>query len=291
MVSSTLALVTPSYAPDYDRCQLLVNSVQAFAQGPIRHYIIVDGRDYGRFQSLVRVNTEVLTVESLLPRWILRLPLVSRAWLSLKTPPLRNWIVQQLVKIAFAKTAREATTVFVDSDVAFVRPFNLGEFARQGQTRLFRVPAFYAADFEPWYQAAYGYLGLSGYVSGVARPNYIGNLITWKQANVVALCDRIEQVSGRSWIETLATAKTLSEYVLYGVFVDQVLGADAGHFYDWSPLCLEYWDTQPLNSVQLAEFFATPPPETVAVMISAKAGMPPSRYADYLKHWIAGPGG
>lgn len=278
----TFALATPSYAPDYERCRLLVESVRAFSRNPIRHYIIVDERDYRLFRSLGGSGTEILTVESLLPGWIRRLPLVNRAWLSLKTPPLRNWIVQQLVKIAFAQATDETATVFVDSDVAFMRAFDFRQFQRSGQGRLFRVPEFYAADFEPWYAAAYAHLGLTDDRYGLPRPNYIGNLISWKRENVRAMCDRVEQVSGRSWLETLARAKTLSEYVLYGVFVDQVLGEAAGHFYDWSPLCQEYWSPQPLDEDGLAQFFAATQPENIAVMLSAKARINPDSYAKYL---------
>ncbi|MEA5451132.1 DUF6492 family protein [Leptolyngbya sp. CCNP1308] len=288
-LSPSLALVTLSYRPDFHRCRLLVNSVGQLNQTPVRHYIIVDQRDYSVFQPLANAHTEILAVEALLPPWIRRLPLVNRAWLSLKTPPIRNWVLQQLVKISFARFASEAVTVFVDSDVVFIRPFDLTNFARQNQTRLFRVPEYYSPDFEPLYAAAYRLLGLEGYRYGVARPNYIGNLISWRQSNVVALCDRIEQVGGRPWLETLARAKTLSEYILYGVFVDHVLGDAAGHVYDWSPLCHEYWRPRPLDDSQLAEFFTAVPPETIAVMVSAKAGISPDRYSRYLQRYRAAP--
>lgn len=288
-VSPSLALVTLSYGPDFHRCRTLVDSVGQLSQTPVRHYIIVDQRDYSVFQPLANASTEILAVEALLPPWIRRLPLVSRAWLSLKTPPIRNWILQQLVKLSFARCAPEPVTVFVDSDVAFIRPFDLTSFVCQAQTRLFRVPEYYSPGFEPLYAAAYRLLGLEGYRYGVARPNYIGNLISWRQSNVVALCDRLEQVGGRPWLETLARAKTLSEYILYGVFVDQVLGDGAGHIYDWSPLCHEYWQPQPLNDSQLAEFFAAVAPESIAVMVSAKAGISPDRYSHYLQRFSAAP--
>ncbi len=145
--AASLALATLSYGPDYQRCQLLVESIGQLSQTPVRHYIIVDRRDYSQFKSLANPSTEILTVESLLPPWIRRVPLVNRAWLSCKTPPIRNWVLQQLVKLSFARSAPAATTVFVDSDVAFVRPFDLTPWARPDQTRLFRVPEFYSPDF------------------------------------------------------------------------------------------------------------------------------------------------
>ncbi|MBE9109614.1 hypothetical protein IQ273_09310 [Nodosilinea sp. LEGE 07298] len=283
-VSSSFALVTPSYGPDFERCRLLVESVGNFSQTPMQHYIIVDQRDYSQFQSLAYGSTEIITVESLLPIWIHRLPLVRKAWLSLKTPPIRNWVLQQLVKLSFAESAPEQTTIFVDSDVAFIRPFDLTKFSQEGQTRLFRVPEFYAPEFDPLYAAAYRLLRLEGDCSETVRPNYIGNLISWRQSNVKALRNHLERVWDRPWLETLARSKTLSEYILYGVFVDQVLGESANHFYDWSPLCHEYWQTQPLNDQQLAAFFAAAQPSHIAVMVSSKARIEPSRYQPYLHH-------
>ena len=283
----SFALVTPSYRPDYERCQLLVESVGHWSQTPVRHYIIVDQRDYSLFMSLASSSTEIIPVESLLPDWIHRIPLVSKTWLSLKTLPIRNWVLQQLVKLSFAASAPEPTLIFVDSDVAFIRHFDLTTFSRQGQTRLFRVPEFYTPVFDPLYATAYRLLGLEGFCSGVVRPNYIGNLISWRQSHVWALRDRLEQVWNRPWLETLARSKTLSEYILYGVFVDQVLGQAANHFYDCSPLCHEYWKAQPLSDPQMDEFFAAIQPSHIAVMLSAKAGIAPSRYQPYLQRFQA----
>ncbi|MGB3136895.1 MAG: DUF6492 family protein [Nodosilinea sp.] len=278
-----LAVATPSYAPDYERCKLLVESISRFSQTPVQHYIIVDQRDYSRFATLANTTTQIIAAESLLPDWIRRLPLVRKAWFSLKTLPIRNWVLQQIVKLSFAASTPEPATVFVDSDVAFIRPFDLTQFSQQNQTRLFRVPEYYTPDFEPLYAEAYRLLGLEGYRSGVAQPNYIGNLISWRQDNVIALRNHLEQVWDRSWLETLARAPTLSEYILYGVFVDQVLGEAAGHFYDWSPLCHEYWQPQPLNDQELDEFFTAVQPSHIAVMVSAKAQIAPSRYQHHLK--------
>jgi hypothetical protein len=279
---SQFALVTCSYAPDYERCRLLVQSVSTFAKTPLIHYLIVDQRDYGLFSTLAGPRTKVLTVESFLPWWLRRVPGVKRGWWSFKTWPVRNWIVQQLGKIAFARQATEPIIVFADSDVTFIRPFSLDAFCQPNGVRLFRVPTYDGDNHQRWCQMAHRLLGVSGYQDKNSCPNYIGNLIVWRQANVVAMCDRIEQISGKSWQETLAATATFSEYFLYGVFVDKVLGETAHHFPDWSPLCHEYWEPEMLTDSQLAEFWAKVQPDNIAVMISAKAGIAPSRYAHYL---------
>ncbi len=75
----SFALVTPSYGSDYGRCQLLVESIDDFSQTPVQHYIIVDQRDYSQFKPLASGSTEIITVESLLPNWIHRIPMVGKA--------------------------------------------------------------------------------------------------------------------------------------------------------------------------------------------------------------------
>jgi hypothetical protein len=276
------AIVSPSYRADFERCQLLVESVQTLSQTPLCHYIIVDQRDYSLFKPLASTTTKILIAESVLAPWIYRIPWVRRAWFSLKSPPIRNWMIQQMIKLSFAKTAPEPITIFVDSDVVFIRPFSLATVVQAGRVRLFREPDYYNPIFEPFYRSTARLLRIEGCSSGMPRPNYIGNLISWRQSNVMALCDRLEQVSGRPWLETLAWARTMSEYMLYGVFVDQVMGESAGHFHDQNPLCHAYWLPQPMDDAQMSQFFAATPADTVAVMISAKARISPSRYIRHL---------
>jgi hypothetical protein len=81
--------------------------------------------------------------------------------------------------------------------VVFIRPFDLTTFSRPGKRDCFGCQSFYTPSFDPLYAAAYRLLGLQGYRSGVARPNYIGNLISWRQSNVTALRDRLEHLWGR----------------------------------------------------------------------------------------------
>ena len=66
----------------------------------------------------------------------------------------------------------------------------------------------------------------------------------------------------------------MSEFILYGVFVDCVLGESADVFAAHSMLCHSYWNTQPLDRAAATDFVRDRAPEDVAVMISAKSGTP-----------------
>ena len=53
--------------------------------------------------------------------------------------------------------------------------------------------------------------------------NYLGNFIIWKRDNVFALYKHLEKVHSKSWIETVANSWDLSEYMLYGTFIECIL--------------------------------------------------------------------
>ncbi len=284
MKNFDFAIITPSYAPDFERCRLLSWSIQKYVSPAVTHHIIVESRDLQLFRQLQGPNTQIHLVQSLLPWWIQRLPFFKNGWFSFKTLPIRNWILQQIVKISAAQCIEEDVLVFIDSDVTFVRPCNFEKsFIRSDLVRLFKEPPYDLSVHVKGHQAANKLLGIPDNV--YPDPGYIGQVITWKRDNVFKLYQKLESVSDTGFIETLATSWFLAEYILYGVFVDHFLKEESGHYYDSQKITHEYWDPQPLSNEQLQNFLAEIQPEHVAVMISAKAGIPVEQY-EHLLHKI-----
>ena len=145
------AVVTASYAPDFERCRLLCETMDRQLSGVAHHYILVEHRDVALFRQLETGSRTVVDERDLLPRWLRVVDdpaslFRRRVWLSLKTQPLRGWHVQQLRRIAVAAHAKEDVLVFCDSDVAFVKPFDLSAFWHDGKVRLFRRDDALSAD-------------------------------------------------------------------------------------------------------------------------------------------------
>ncbi|MGF1567824.1 MAG: DUF6492 family protein [Nodosilinea sp.] len=279
----TFGLITPSYAPDFERCKLLCETREQFLPSSVMHYIVVDKRDVSLFKALSNRRTEILTVEDILPWWIQRIPFANQGWISLKTLPIRNWILQQLVKLSMAQVISEDVLGFVDSDVAFVRPFDPQNFVRMNQVRFYREPNSIPpqwSNFQKWYRTASNLLN-TPQVSYPA-PNFIGDLITWRRDVVLKLHSHIEAQSGRSWLETLAGTLHWSEYILYGMFVEYVLKDTSGHYYDEKYPGLQYFSTEDMSTQDILEFLAGIEPHHVTVMISAKAKIPVERYKGLL---------
>lgn len=277
MKNQTLALVTPSYGPDFERCQLLSRSVERHVAAPSRHLILVEHRDWKRFSALRSEFTEVLLVEDFVPSWLHRLPFSNSVLLSTRTLPVRSWIWQQLVKLSIAAHVEEDVLVFLDSDVLFVRDFDPACLIEDGKTRFFRAPG--AAQLEShkrWHQSAGRLLGLSP--CDYFGADYIGDIVTWRTEHVKAMHRHIENESGTSWQKAIARTWHLSEYILYGVFVDQILKGGE-HFETQEALCQISWNYKVDDLRSLERVFDEIKPEHVAVMVDAKLGIPAAHYA------------
>jgi hypothetical protein len=85
---------------------------------------------------------------------------------------------------------------------------------------------------------------------------------------------RVTATTGRPWTTVIAGQLHFSEWTLYGIFVDHVIGAPANSFASSDPLCLAYWDEMPLNGEGAANFLRGARLTDVAAMISAKSRTP-----------------
>jgi hypothetical protein len=274
---SSLAVLTPSYAPDLELCRTLNRSVLDWTPPDVTHHIIVPRRDHDLFAPLRSARTEVWTVEQWLPARMLRLPRVN-AWLNLRRPypPVRGWVMQQVVKLRAAAEIDADLLLLADSDVVLVRPVTADTFRTDGRLRFYRRDDAVDEHMERhviWHDVARRLLGLPE-AGSPPLPDYISAFNVWDRRTVLALLDHVERTTGRSWVDVVASQLHVSEFILYGVFVDCVLGESADVCAAGSMLCHSYWDTQPLDRAAVAGFVRELAPEDVAMMISAKSGTP-----------------
>jgi hypothetical protein len=81
---------------------------------------------------------------------------------------------------------------------------------------------------------------------------------------------RVEQVTGRGWLEAVGKELRFSECILYGVYADQFERAEYVTLTGES-LCHSYWDNVPLTAGQAAAWLSSARQDDVAYMISAKS--------------------
>jgi Family of unknown function (DUF6492) len=188
----SFAIVTPTYPPDLARCELLAESLDRTAPD-VPHYLIVDRRDRPAFRHLAGGRRRLLESEALVGSWLWQMPGRKGLRLSMKAPPVRGWIFQQILKIASIDAIAERTLVFCDSDTAFFRRFDWNSLLVDGKIGLLDVE-FINDETRQWTETARRLLGLPARDSGYR--NHVGNMICWNREIVRAMQQAIEASKG-----------------------------------------------------------------------------------------------
>jgi hypothetical protein len=237
-----VSVVTVSYRGDLELARELCRSVDRFLPADVEHVLVVPRADVGLFASLAGGRRRMVTVESVLPRGYVQLPVprtirvgpFERRLREIWASPgglVRGWIVQQIVKLSAPSFVKREVVVFADSDIVLVAPLVPERLTRGDRVRLYQVPGA-AADLPThirWHDVSARLLGLEP--RGYLGADYIGNLITWRRSTIQRLQEHLGRTGGRRWDKVVARQHAFSEYVVYGVFADHVLGEEAsGHY-------------------------------------------------------------
>jgi hypothetical protein len=271
-----MIVVTPTHAPDLELFGDLHESVLRWFPPDVSHLAIVNEPDLPLFQRFEGPRCTVVGVRDVLPSSVHPLPL-TKLWVNLRrpVPPLRGWILQQLVKLAAAEQASERLIVIADSDIVFVRPVTCATFAPGGRVRLFREDEGIDESLVRhvrWHAVSHDLLGVPP-PPAPPLPDYVSSLNTWDRDVVRRTLRRVEDTTGRRWLEAIGGELRFSEWTLYGVFADQVEQARAVTVTPAS-LCHTYWETVPLGIDEAAAFLTSVGRDDVAYMISAKSHTP-----------------
>jgi hypothetical protein len=273
-----LAVITKTYAPDFELCAALNRSVLENSPEAIDHHIIAPRSDLELFGRLVGHRTRVRSEADFLPRTFVRVPFsnvmvnLARPW-----PPVRGWIQQQVIKLAAIAASEEDAVLVADSDVEFIRPFNAEMFVRDGTVRFFRGPNKIDRRLSrhmTWHRVARELLGLPP--EEPPYPDYISSPLAWDPAIVRRMLARVAATTGLPWPTAIAGQLDFSECVLYGVFVDSLMGAPANSFVSDDSLCLIYWENIPLNLEGSARLVGGIRPTDIAAVIQSKSRTPPA---------------
>ena len=271
-----MAVITPSYEPDFGLCEDLNRSVLENSPETVHHHIIVPRRDLELFARLAGPRTHIRCEAEFLPSSFV--PVSSKFTVNLRRPfpPVRGWILQQVLKLAAAAAFHDDAVVVVDSDIEFIRPFCPETFVRQGVVRFYRKPD---ADDERlprhlvWHRVASKLLGLPP-PEPPPYPNYVSSLVTWDPAIVRRMLSHVSHIAGRPWPTVIGAQLHFSEWTLYGVYVDHVIGAPANSFCSDHSLCHAHWDWVPLNVEDAAKFLSGAQDADIAAMIPSKSRTP-----------------
>ncbi|MGB0696979.1 MAG: DUF6492 family protein [Rhodospirillaceae bacterium] len=279
-----IAMVTPSFVGDLPLFSRLHESFSRFAGPECEHLVVVPRSDKAAFKPFAGPRTRILAMEELfpvpflkLPGWMTPLRSGREMYVSWRTIPVRGWIMQQMVKIGAALLTDRDTLLYCDSDVMLVRPLTANSLgAPDGRLRLFREKDVtgHLPSHQRWYEAIETLLDVPK--ASFYGDNYVQDLITWHRPHALALMERLEQTSGRPWWISLANTLHFSEYMLYGIFCEHVLGeSGCVQTPDDRKLVLTSWDFD-LGSPIGQEAFATGlEAHHIGVTVQSQSKVPP----------------
>ncbi|MEM8751077.1 MAG: DUF6492 family protein [Pseudomonadota bacterium] len=278
MTARRTALITPSYFGDYERCQLLCDSVDRFIDGPVDHYILVDAHDHDQFLGLRGPHRHVINEEDILPNWLHAVKQgtrqdARRLWWSFRTWPMRGWHVQQLRRIAIANYINHDALLYCDSDMLFVRPFSVSDLWRGDALRLYRKPNGIGPQLPDGGKLHMLWTRSAARLNGLPKPDfpahdYINNLVSWRRQDVVDMCAHIEMQTGKHWAAAIGSNRSFSECQIFGAYSDGVLGGK-GVWHAPTGLCKTYWSGAALDREGVGDFARNIEPNQVAIGIQS----------------------
>jgi hypothetical protein len=243
---SSISLVTPTYWRDLELCALLCESVDRYVTSFSKHYLIVADAELPLFNKFNSARRVVLPSSQFLPHWLRPLPHFvqrknRRYWWSLRAMPVNGWHVQQFLKISAASRLPEVRHCILDSDVVFFRRFDVSVLEQPNLAPLHYMPRNVSANaplHATWVKSSHSLLGLSE--PSFPATDFIDHVITWDQSAVRAMTKRIEEVAGLEWTEALCRARAISEYMLYGYFVQSDKRYMAEHSLTSKKFCVSH---------------------------------------------------
>ena len=270
-----LAVLTPSFKHDAGLFADLHESVLATTAPSVVHHVVVPPSDAGLFRQYEGPRCRIWTHRDLLPRHFVSVPRASGLTVNMRRPwlPVRGWVTQQIMKLAGTAAMEARAVLIIDSDAVLLRELSLQDVVHDGRPLHFRRERAVVAGMRRhllWHNVARTLLGVPGQVSAPA-PDYISPIAVWDPAVVRALMAHVGETTGKDWFDAVGGELHVSEFMLYGVFVDHVLGGIEPF---GGPLCHNYYARVPLSREDARTFADQMPAQALGSMISSHSQTP-----------------
>lgn len=283
---------TPSYIGDLERAIWMRRSIRAFFRGKADHIMAVPHRDLPDFRKHLGHEPDLTLVaqEELVDRCFYpdRLhQLIARIapgqlWRFDKHAGRPGWITQQIVKLNSPSLVQDGAIIFVDSDLFFFKPFDLDTLGiSHGRILVRRMPKSEGAQHPHHIVKAREVLSLP---NGLGTEHaYMASPAIWYTDWVRQLHRYMEQRAGKPWQQTLYDAGHISEYTLYGVYLEEVL-KPAGLTIRDRRFNLMAWDRESFLRLK-TDLFQTgfQADEYISLVFQSNAGIPTAEYEDLLR--------
>jgi len=282
----SVSVVTASYAPDFAGFARMHESLVRNSDDDVHHIVVVPDAHAELFGTIRSGRLDVRRYSAVLPRrfvqtsWIATLPGMPRGFrlaavnAARPWPPVRGWIMQQLVKLAVVSDLTADVAVMIDSDVVVVRPLREASFrAPDGVVRLYRRPHGITEQMTRHLAQRNKALALLGLEAAEPEsPDYISAFVSWDPALVRDCLHRIEESTGGDWRNAVGASMDFSEYITYGTYVMSLADPTRRTNVGERSLCHSHWGTTPLTMDAARGFVERMAADDIAVHVQSNSG-------------------
>lgn len=292
------AFFTPSYSGDAERAVLLRRSIERHCDDQAKHFLAVPRHEISLFKaklgndsSIIYVAQEDLVEAIFYPKFLYRVTnhfLPSQSWRFESWAGRPGWIIQQIAKMQACQLIPDGAIIFLDSDVIFYRKFDFSTLGIKPESRtLIKItPQEESAKHRKRIARAREMLKLP---AGPTEHNYMGSPVIWYADWSRALQEHITAQHTKPWQQVLYEARFISEYSLYGVFVEEVL-KPTNLLLRTTPYYRIVWD-----DLSLRQFKADlssgklPNDHTLCAIIQSNIGASTTEYEDVISRLLSSP--
>ena len=242
---------TPSYRGDIERVQILRQSITHFVKESLNHYIVVPKEDFLMFKqrfsheksvTILKQNDFVSNQFYLSKLYALVNHLLpSQSWRLSKIAGRSGWIIQQIVKLSIPDIVHEDAAIILDSDIFFIKHFSIFDLFPQSIGRVLarNNPLTESGMHRKHITKAREILKIP---QGNTNFHYMSCPTIWYKDYIVQLQEYISQSYNQHWQNSLFEAGIISEYSIYGIYVEEILKPENLEII--KPLEMGIWDKE-----------------------------------------------
>ena len=284
---------SPSYIGDLERMVWLRRSIEAFQETQTRHVIAVPKQDLSAFQNALGRSGEIelicqedLVDPGFYPDVLYRLTkklAPGQAWRLDARSGKSGWIIQQIAKLSSNRLIEDGPIIFLDSDIFFFRRFSFEDDLglHDGKRIMVRInPEDESAKHRHHIANSRRFFELP---KGQTDTTYMASPAIWHPDWLSQMQQHIERLKGKPWQKALLEVDfNISEYTLYGVFIDEVLKPLHLTVRDRS-FDLIAWDRASFDALRSEVLSGRPlPADKLTLCLQSNLRIPASEYEDML---------
>ena len=178
--------------------------------------------------------------------------------------------MQQITKLSVSRATDASFLLFADSDIQFIDALSPEDVVHGAALRLYSEPGkMNTGQHLQWHEIASDLLGIERKYAGF---NYNGQLISWRRSDLQALHEHLENKHQRAWAEVIGRCTTVSEYILFGNFVERVQSnIDTDYYRTDRSLVYSCWNAEQLSAFNDKQ--AVLPQDIKAIHLQSNLGL------------------